>query len=617
MTISGEAGLLPLLDILTDSLNRSTMTPERNDSGSIRSHEICLQEQARLVASLVRKHTPGNMQSRAYIFWIIREECMARSSQKDEMSGGRGVPGTFLPGGSLPVYAPREAENPGNIIGASATYDNGLLDSALRTAEGSGDYQLQRSALCELIGRSIDPTDLFMKLEHVEREIFGHRKQLLTMLSKYLFVKNDPSREALRKDLIELDPRLGSGYSGSMEWCRLRILRALSISLRLNSELIQDLEDQIESSLYETRIYPHSYPIPTRSTNRWPDFDHPRAADHNISSKQPYVEDDPEETEDEGNIVIHNASSRNIDEQEHHSTLRVPGGINTSRSRSTSHRRRPSFRRPSSPPIPIVRIMPPGTFRVVEPKIHDWPPGENLEAGLTEESKTKNSQEDAEPKRLKEQRKLEEKIRSLERRLSQEKLKRTAEESDRRQHIATDEDEEVREHVPGVIGISSIDSIGHQVREQIKSFVKDDLPEIVRDFRASKTKPTTQTTRGRKSRRKANRDNQDESSSYDSKSETSDSLTSSTAAQNMKVRRQRREDAERGERGELRERRPVRRDHNTTLVLHSASRNRHESVNSDKNSKDNSSTLPEPPPEPEHEEVDPELDPESDHDLYD
>jgi hypothetical protein len=205
------------------------------------------------------------MKSRPYLSWILAEEYNIRvsrsvwsGSEANRLSTGRQYFNKFA-GDSLwldriPLYAPREAENPGWNVAFSTPYDNELLEVALLTAEKCSDYKTQEACLKELICRSKEPRDPFEKLEHLQRVVTGDRDGLLrTLISKYLLVTDDRSRGALRRDLIELDPRLLPGLPFELsltEWYRLRVLRSLAISLDCGVEQIRDLEGRANDNPY-------------------------------------------------------------------------------------------------------------------------------------------------------------------------------------------------------------------------------------------------------------------------------------------------------------------------------------------------------------------------------
>ncbi|KAK3313325.1 hypothetical protein B0H66DRAFT_642895 [Apodospora peruviana] len=209
------------------------------------SQQYVCQEEMRVVASSIRNHHPELMKSRAYLRWVLFEEKAARNARPNTKSQTSTIadpfdvfPGKVIMCGPAPIYCPVDTENPGWHISYDAestpNESKALLMTVLKTAQELDDYRTQARCLRELACGSKDPTDYITQLEHLQLTTMGSPLSLLTTrLMRYLVAVDDESREKLKSQLLELDPRLHvwrNFMNPVLEWAYRRVLYALMSS---------------------------------------------------------------------------------------------------------------------------------------------------------------------------------------------------------------------------------------------------------------------------------------------------------------------------------------------------------------------------------------------------
>ncbi|KAM7200301.1 hypothetical protein V8F33_004019 [Rhypophila sp. PSN 637] len=204
---------------------------------------------ARAVACSIRDSNPALMKSRSYLEWLLNEEQRDRLNPQDTRSNlltakaFKSFPGKALDLTDTFVYVPRNVENPGWPV----SYPNRSNDEsktsqlilvALKVARELGNYNIEARCLHELVCRAEKPDKYLAELEDIFTSVNGDRLGLLkTRLMRYLTVANsdDTTRQKLKSQLVELDPRLQSvwrNFSDTVwEWAYRRVLFALMASL--------------------------------------------------------------------------------------------------------------------------------------------------------------------------------------------------------------------------------------------------------------------------------------------------------------------------------------------------------------------------------------------------
>ncbi|EFX05708.1 hypothetical protein CMQ_3777 [Grosmannia clavigera kw1407] len=145
-------------------------------------------------------------------------------------------PGSTVWAGVLPVYLPLAKESPGWPVAQDSPAME-LLATVLQASRELGDYALQAACLREMICSSQDPRALFSTLIQLQLKVMGDKVGALqSLLSTYLLADDDTSRLALRMHLAEFAP-VSTQWDravdqAALEWSRLKVLRALSLTMQ-------------------------------------------------------------------------------------------------------------------------------------------------------------------------------------------------------------------------------------------------------------------------------------------------------------------------------------------------------------------------------------------------
>lgn len=238
-----ESCYLALLDILVAFSGYPISQRQISDDKTLPAFGRILQS-ARQVASTIEVKSPGLVKSRPYLRWILAEAENNRRLEGDVLQRHLSrFPGVTVYRSLLPMYIPNTCENPGwPAVHASPQYTK-LVQIALQTAQGNGDYRTEIQCLQELICRSSQPQGLFEQLMQRQGEVEGNSiAYQQTRLSMYL-LSNKGSSESLgalpNEYHFSVTPTkaiLHRAEEGLTQWCCVMLQRAFAIHKGQNKD---------------------------------------------------------------------------------------------------------------------------------------------------------------------------------------------------------------------------------------------------------------------------------------------------------------------------------------------------------------------------------------------
>jgi hypothetical protein len=246
----------------------------------------CL-EHARMFAACIKENDLLSIKSRPYISLIIVQKGLERHLA-DNLPGTKSPNAGFnskymksLPGltvwtSILPIYVPLKSENSGWPVSEQPANSDELLQHALKASQELGDYRSEVACLREMICRSSQPKELFERLCHVQKTLQGDMVGYLeTLLSKYLLITNEESRQSLRDELSAFDALQPISYDIQdplIQWCQRMVQAALyrfsgrhAAETNRLEQMAEDLIDNLPHYIYEEAL---NFSIPGRARTR-------------------------------------------------------------------------------------------------------------------------------------------------------------------------------------------------------------------------------------------------------------------------------------------------------------------------------------------------------------
>lgn len=208
---------LAILSILVELAKHFAYQRSSPGDFTVVTAKRCL-EHGRMFATCIKENNPQNIKSRPYLMWIIVQKRMERKMQYFSQGLAERKPAferayfASLSGLSiwranpLPLFIPKQSENPGWPISESYAMANELLHNVLQASREMGDYKTEVACLQEMICRSSQPRQLYERLAHVQNALQGDMAGCLhTLLSKYLLVTTKEDRQNLVDELAVFD----------------------------------------------------------------------------------------------------------------------------------------------------------------------------------------------------------------------------------------------------------------------------------------------------------------------------------------------------------------------------------------------------------------------------
>ena len=194
-----------------------------------------LVDKSTTIVSTLLQNDPSLVASRQYLRWMLIKiwyESYGKDERPSVIDSPVGNPGVFLVpyhALCLPIYVPCQSESPTLLDRKKRTDLVPFIRTTLDGARSFGDYDTEALCLQALVRESAEPEPIYDELaqlqRHTQEDIQGC---LQTLLSKYIFCRDQQSRTALRDQIVSL--QCGESFPNTLLWARAMILRALSVS---------------------------------------------------------------------------------------------------------------------------------------------------------------------------------------------------------------------------------------------------------------------------------------------------------------------------------------------------------------------------------------------------